>query len=80
MTDTPLHLDIEAEVRALFEAKLREFAAFCAQNWTMTTAEAETLTTPVASPEHWATGYTAAMTSGVTDALEFWLAEELGWT
>ena len=76
----PLTFDLETEVRELFVAKMREFVTFCGEHWGMTKADAETLTNPVACPEHWAAGYTAAMTDGLPDALEFWLDEYLGYS
>lgn len=77
--DVPHHINLEAEVQELFATKMREFAAFCAEHWTMTKAEAETLTKPVVAPQHWAEGYTYAMQEGIKDALEFWLDEECGY-
>jgi hypothetical protein len=76
----PLTFDLETEVRELFAAKMREFVAFCGEQWTMSTADAQCLTNPVACPEHWAAGYTAAMETGLPDALELWLDECLGFS
>lgn len=80
MSDTaPPFLDLESEVKDLFAKKLREFAAFCAENWTMTADEAQTLTVPVTNPEQWARGYNAAMTDGLTGAMEHWINDSEGW-
>lgn len=67
---------LEAEVEELFRAKMKEFAEWCAENWTMTEAEAQSLTEPTAVPAEYAKGYTAAMTDGLRDALEFWMEED----
>lgn len=69
------HFDLTTEVRDLFEAKMREFAHFCAHNWTMTKAEAETLTEPSQAPGEYARGYNDAMGRGLEGALEHWLDE-----
>lgn len=74
MVDTP-RFSLEAEVEELFRAKMREFAAWAADNWTMTEAEAQTLTEPTACPAEYAKGYTAAMTQGLSGALECWMEE-----
>jgi hypothetical protein len=52
-----------------------DFAAFCAENWTMTEAEAECLTVPTDAPSEYARGYTDAMKIGLPDAMELWLEE-----
>ena len=75
MVDATPFLDLETEVKELFAKKLRQFAAFCAQSWTMTAEEAQTLTQPVNDPQQWAEGYNAAMTGGLSGALEHWLEE-----
>lgn len=72
---SPTTFSLETEVEELFRAKMREFAAWAAENWTMTAQEAETLTEPTACPAEFAKGYTAAMTDGLTDALDLWLDE-----
>ena len=74
MSDTP-RFSLEAEVEELFRAKMREFAAWAADNWTMTEAEAQTLSEPTAVPAEYAKGYTAAMTDGLRDALDCWMEE-----
>lgn len=75
MTDTENQFSLEIEVEELFRAKMREFAAWAAENWTMTTEEAETLVEPTAVPSEYAKGYTAAMTDGLSDALDCWINE-----
>jgi len=67
--------DLQTEVRDLFEQKLREFAAFCAQHWDMTVDQAMTLTEPTESPVAYTRGYNDAMTHGLECALEHWLDE-----
>lgn len=74
MSDQP-RFSLEAEVEELFRAKMREFAEWAAVNWTMTEAEAQTLTEPTANPAEYAKGYTAAMTYGMRDALDLWMGE-----
>jgi len=74
----PLHLDLETEIRELFETTMRNFVEFCATNWCMTAAEAETLTEPTANPAEYARGYTAAMQTGLEGALAFWL-DDMGY-
>jgi hypothetical protein len=80
MGDVPFYLDIELEVRELFAAKMAEFAAFCAQKWTMTADEARDLIKPIEDPAKYVEGYNAAMTDGVAGAIDFWLEEELGYS
>ena len=75
----PLHLDLETEIRDLFETKMREFVSFCAEQWVMTTRDAEELVNRPAVPSEYAKGYTDAMSGGLGDALDFWLDEELGY-
>lgn len=75
MGEAHTNFSLEAEVEELFRAKMREFAAWAAENWTMTAKEAETLTMPTACPAEYANGYTAAMTDGLSDALDFWIDE-----
>ena len=70
-------LDIEAEVRALFEAKLREFAAFCRQEWTM--GEKDMADMGLEWSSEYAAGYNAGITDGVDGALDHWLRDELDW-
>ena len=79
MSAAPPHLDLETEVRDLFAAKLREFAAFCASDWLTSPAECEALTRPSANPKEYARGYNEALTSGLAGALEHWLDETLGY-
>ena len=71
----PLTFDLTTEVRGLFEQKLREFAAFCAENWDMTIDQAMTLTDPTESPVAYTRGYNDAMSTGLVGALEHWLDE-----
>lgn len=67
--------DLETEVRELFAAKMKEFVTFCGEHWTMTAAEAETLTAPSSNPKEYARGYTDALQHGLEGALEHWLDE-----
>ena len=71
----PDKFDLQTEVRDLFEQKLREFAAFCAEHWDMTVEQAMTLTEPTESPVAYTRGYNDAMTHGLEGALEHWLDE-----
>lgn len=75
MTEAPHTFDLETEVRDLFEKKLREFAAFCAEHWDMTVDQAMTLTNPTESPVAYTRGYNDAMSNGLESALEHWLDE-----
>lgn len=75
MSEQVNRLCLQSEVEELFRTKMREFAEWAAENWTMTAQEAETLTTATASPPEYAKGYTAAMTDGLADALECWMDE-----
>ena len=70
--------NLEAEVAELFKLKMQEFAAWAAENWTMTLAEAETLTEPTDAPEAYARGYSDGITA-IPDALHVWL-EGIGYT
>ena len=70
-------LDIEAEVRALFEAKLREFATFCREQWQM--GEKERAEMGLEWSEEYTAGYNAGITDGVDGALDHWLRDELNW-
>jgi hypothetical protein len=76
----PDTFNLETEVRELFAAKLREFAAFCAENWLTTAKECEALSKPSKAPAEYARGYNEAMTDGIIGALEHWLDEELGYS
>ena len=69
----PTSLDLETEVRELFEAKLREFIAFCAQHWTLTDQDLAGDFSDK-SPEY-QNGYNAALTDGLDGALSCWLEE-----
>jgi hypothetical protein len=73
--EAPDFLDLETEVRDLFEKKLREFAAFCAENWTTSEAECQTLTVPSPCPAEYARGYNVALKDGISGAMDHWLDE-----
>lgn len=75
----PQTFDLETEVRELFAAKMREFVAFCAENWLTNAAECQNLTRPSISPEQYARGYNEAMTDGLSGALDHWLDETMGY-
>ena len=78
----PLHLDIETEVRDLFQAKLAEFVAFCGEHWTLTEKDLAEIVRPIAAKTIEAAyreGYNAAMTDGLPGALQCW-ADEMGYT
>ena len=74
-----MNFNLEAEIRELFAAKLREFAAFCAENWLTSAKECNDLTRPSKAPAEYARGYNEAMTDGLSGALDHWLDEELGY-
>ena len=74
----PEHLDLETEIRDLFEKKMREFAAFCAENWTTSEEECRSLTDPSPCPSEYARGYNAAVKDGISGALDHWL-DEMGY-
>lgn len=74
----PPHLNLETEVHELFEAKLREFAAFLAEHWLMAEGEAMNLTNPSICPIEYERGYNDAMTTGIEGALDHWL-DEMGY-
>ncbi len=75
----PHFFDLETEVRELFEKKLREFVAFCAENWTTTEAEVQTLTIPTSDPATYARGFNDAMGDGLSGAADHWLDEHMGY-
>ena len=74
----PTCLDLHGEVEELFRAKLREFAAFCRENWQMTEKDMKEIIKPIKNPDAYREGYNAAITDGVDGALDFWL-EEMGY-
>lgn len=71
----PTTFDLETEVRELFIAKLQEFAAFCADNWQLTEKDMAEIVAPCEHPEAYRQGYNAAMTDGLTGALDHWRDE-----
>ena len=79
MGDLTHTFDLETEVRELFAAKLREFAAFCAENWLTTAQECEALNKPSKAPAEYARGYNDALTRGLDGAMEHWLDEHMGY-
>jgi hypothetical protein len=68
------NFSIEAEIDELFRAKMKEFALWAAENWTMSEREAQDLTMPSASPKEYARGYSEGIAS-IPDALDCWLEE-----
>lgn len=52
-----------ADAEELIHQSITTFAAWAAQNWTMTEAEAQTLTKPAAAPVEYARGYREALQS-----------------
>ena len=77
MTDAPFSIDLEQEVKDLFETKMREFIAFCANNWQLTDKDLLTVDGQAHSPEY-QRGYNAAITDGLPGALDFWF-DEMGY-
>jgi len=67
-------LDLSAEVRDLFEQKLQEFAAFCAEHWTLTDRDMAEL--HGAKGPQFKDGYNTALTDGLTGAIAHWLGED----
>lgn len=67
-------VNLEMEVAALFRAKMEEFCAWCAENWTVTAAEALRDNVFDAKPPGYRDGYNAAC-EGLSGALECWLEE-----
>lgn len=67
------HLDLTAEVRDLFERKLREFIAFCGQEWTLTECDMDDFY--VGKGADFQKGYNTAMTDGLSGAISHWLGE-----
>jgi len=70
------YLDLEQEVHDLFVRKIGEFVEFCGTQWLMTDADAANLV-PERSAD-WRAGYNAALTDGLTGALDCW-KEEIGY-
>lgn len=68
------NFSIEAEIDELFRAKMKEFAAWATENWTMSEKEAQDLTKPSANPKEYARGYSEGIAS-IPDALDYWLEE-----
>lgn len=66
-------LDLEREVHQLFAAKMREFAEFCAEHWTLTKKDMAKLHPEYS--EEYRNGYNAAMGDGVSAALASFLDE-----
>ena len=78
----PHHLDLETEVRELFQTKLAEFIAFCGENWTLTEKDMQEIVRPVTATTVEAAyleGYNAALTDGLPGALALWI-DEMGYT
>ncbi|MDZ4393781.1 hypothetical protein [Cypionkella sp.] len=72
----PAYLDLEAEIRDLFAAKIREFAAFCAENWLLSEKDMSELEVKSDHPEAYRQGFNAAITDGLTGALDCWIDEQ----
>ncbi len=67
-------LDLQSEVRELFAKKMKEFATFCGEKWTLTEKDMAEL-----QPWHgeeYRQGYNAALTDGLEGALNVWLEED----
>lgn len=63
-----------ADAEELINRAITDFAAWTAQHWTMTEAEAQTLTKPTAAPAEYDRGYREALQS-LPDAAAHWLEE-----
>lgn len=68
------YFNFETECSELLKTAITRFAEWAAANWTMTPAEAETLTNPTEAPAIYARGYCDAIKS-IPDAAELWLSE-----
>lgn len=77
MTDMPPSIDLEQEIKDLFKAKISEFIAFCANNWQLTDQDLLAVDGQAFSPDY-LRGYNAAITDGVSGALDFWF-DEIGY-
>lgn len=71
----PDTFDLETEVRDLFEKKLREFTAFCRENWQLTDRDMTEIVYPVEHGPSYQQGYNSAMSDGIGGALDHWLDE-----
>lgn len=65
---------LRADAEELIHRAITEFAAWAAQNWTITEAEAQTLTNPSSAPAEYARGYSEALQS-LPAAAAHWLEE-----
>lgn len=70
----PDNFNFATESTDLLERALKAFAEWAAENWTMTPAEAETLTEPTPAPSEYARGYNDAM-KAIPDAVSIWMEE-----
>ena len=66
---------LDEEVKELFERKIREFARYLAEEWTLTEAEWRRDNLDEGRPAAWLEGYNAALTDGVEGALSLWMDE-----
>ena len=64
--------NFQTEAEDLLIRAVEAFAAWMAENWTITAGEVETLTNPSQAPEEYARGYNAGLAS-ISDAIEIWL-------
>ena len=77
MTDPTTSIDLEQEIKDLFKAKISEFIAFCANNWTLMDQDLLAVDGKAYSADY-LRGYNAAITDGVSGALDFWF-DEIGY-
>lgn len=68
--------DFEGAAGELLRDAIRAFAAWAAENWTMTADEAATLTNPTDAPAAYARGYNEGI-GAIPDAAELWMEGEL---
>lgn len=68
------NFDFATESAELLERAVNAFAAWAAENWTMTEAEAQTLTNPTDAPSAYARGYNDAIAS-IPDAAALWMED-----
>lgn len=66
--------DFPGKAEELLKDAIREFASWAVRHWTMTEAEAETLTDGSPCPGEYSRGYNAAI-EGLMDAVDCWMDE-----
>lgn len=70
----PENFDFHGKSEELLREAMKAFAEWMGKNWTVTPAEAETLTEETSSPTEYARGFNAGV-GAVEAALEVWLED-----